>query len=152
MAPTQEVINTAMGRAYDQMGKPYAIGGPDGNGGWVVRGKPAVDDENPNEFDCSGFSKWVVARCGVILPDGCAAQIKFCSKLDDGELPLDLGFAALHGADVDHVVVVFDRDRVIEARGHQEGKDYGKVIIRPKSAWEVQKGFLGWYRVPGIRA
>lgn len=138
--------------AQKQLGKPYAIGYKDSAGRWVVRGKPSIWDADPREFDCSGYSKWVIGQTGIVLPDGCHDQIRKCNKISTAAKPLDLGFADLHGGDgePDHVIVVEDEGTVLEARGAQAGHDYGKVIRRPRSAWEAQKGFMGWYRVPGI--
>lgn len=141
-----------------QLGKTYAIGGPDKNGQWVVRGKPSISNLNPDNFDCSGLSRWIIAQGRdeygkvMVLPDGCREQIKVCRALaNEPRLPLDLGFAALHHQEPDHVIIVADEAHVIEARGQQQGKDYGKVIQRPIPIWEAQKGFLGWWRVPGVR-
>lgn len=148
------LVKETAGKARAQLGKSYAIGGPDDKGGWIVRGKPLTSDQNPREFDCSGFSKWVLGQMGIDLPDGCALQIQVCRKLSvmEAPQPLDLGFACLHGRDEtpDHVVLRLDDQNVIEARGFQAGHDYNKVIIRPVSAWEAQAGWLGWHRAPGL--
>lgn len=148
-----ETVENAVQMALTQVGKPYAIGGLDGNGRWVVRGKPSVHDSDPKDFDCSGFASWVVGQTGIILPDGCKAQRLYCKELlaGDDDLSLDLWFADLHGDPApDHVVISIPGPNVIEARGPQVGKEYGRVIIRPKIVWIAQKGFLGRFRVPGL--
>jgi len=142
---------------HKQLGKPYAIGSKV-DGKWVVQGKPQITDTDPKDFDCSGFSRWAIAQglcqCGnrIVLPHGTKFQIKKCSPLTtEAPRPLDLGFGDMDCKDgVDHVIVRFSSLLVIEARGPQEGRDYGKVILRPVSAWEKYKGFMGWWRVPGI--
>lgn len=147
----QEIIQRALEAAADQLGKPYAIGG-EVDGKWVVRGKPNISDPDPKEFDCSGLSRWVIGQCGIVIPHGCAAQIKFCKPIAGLPRPLDLGFADLRASDgvPDHVVIALADDNVIEARGKQVGKTYEQVILRPKKVWEAQNGWLGWYRVPGL--
>ena len=143
---------------------PYAIGGPDPKTGeWIVRGKPLPAELEPKEFDCSGLSRWTLAQGqktdgGIVLvPHGTKDQIKFCRPLGAEPLKLfDLGFADLQGRDGApyHVVIRAGKnsagqDIVIEARGKQ-GDKYGYVIEKLASVWEVQKGFLGWWRAPGI--
>lgn len=144
--------------AKSQLGKPYAIGGWEGQGKdkiYVVRGKPGINNPNPRDFDCSGFSRWIIAqgldenkRC-IVLPHGCVEQIKFCRPLaHQAPRRLDLGFASLHSSDgsPDHVIVRYDDYDVIEARGEPRNM----VIMRPIKVWENQKGFLGWWEVPGV--
>lgn len=133
---------------------PYEIGSQ-GPKGWVTRGKPSIEETVPKSFDCSGLSRWAIGQgkcqngARVILPHGTLEQIKACTPVAAGPVyPLDLGFADLHGADgaPDHVIIRFDDTRVIEARG----APYDKVIFRPVEKWEAQKGFMGWWRAPGI--
>lgn len=109
-------------------------------------------------IDCSGFSKWVLFRAGVTLPDGSYNQIKVCLKLPASlqQKPpaLALGFySSNHGTNgegieqfVDHVVISMGTGVVIEARG----EPYNAVIVRPVQAWLDQPGFLGFYAPPGI--
>jgi len=144
-----------------QLGKPYAIGSKDPETGlWVIRGKPKISDPSPVAFDCSGLATWGTGqgKCitggNIFLPHGTREQILFCNALrHDKPKPLDLGFASMDGDNtVDHVVIRLNDKVVIEARGHQKDRDYGKVIIRPVRVWEDWRGFLGWFRVPGIYA
>ncbi len=143
---------------WQQLGVPYAIGGKDPKTGkWIVRGKPHIARKDPDEFDCSGLSRWIIAQgrandgSRTILPHGTRFQIKKCQPIHGDILPLDLGFADMDGnGGIDHVIVRYSDTLVVEARGPQEGKDYGKVIHRPVSAWEAWRGFYGWWRVPGI--
>ena len=141
-----------------QLGKPYAIGAKDlKTKKWVVRGKPEVCDEDPMEFDCSGLSRWIIAQ-GIdqhgkrlVLPRGSYNQVKECRPVVTGWRPLDLGFADMDGeGGIDHVIIRLNEELVVEARGHQKDRDYGKVITRPVSAWEAWRGFFGWFRAPGI--
>ena len=150
-AEVRRVVDIAM----KQLGKPYAIGCEDKTTKkWVVKGKPSISNPNPDDMDCSGFSRWLIGqgRCEdgkiIVIPHGCRDQIKFCNALgSQSPRPLDLGFANLNPDDApDHVVIVIDGANVIEARG----KPYNKVIIRPISVWEAQKGFLGFWSVPGV--
>ena len=152
MWPTAE-IERVCDLLLAQMGKPYAIGGIV-DGKWVVRGKPGVDTADPVDFDCSGLVAWGIAQGRdedgrrIILPQGTYNQVKVCRPVGL-PLPLDLGFADLHppGGVVDHVVIKISDTLVIEARS----TPYNKVITRPIAAWDKQKGFLGWWRPPGIR-
>jgi cell wall-associated NlpC family hydrolase len=132
-----------------QLGKPYQFGAK-----W-----PSTDTDPQSPVDCSGFSRWAIAqgRDGhgrqTLLPHGCINQIKVCTPLGiQKPCRLDLGFADLHGNDgaPDHVIIKLDDVWVIEARGPQQGADYNKIIKRPISVWEAQKGFLGWWRPAGI--
>ena len=150
--------------AKAQLGKPYAIGGPDPvTGIWSVRGKPEITDPNPSEMDCSGFSRWLIGQgvqesgLRIVLPHGAQEQIGKCMAVASGWRPLDLGFGDMDmdpkdPRPIDHVIIRLDERTVIEARGPQKGRDYGKVITRPVSAWEAWPGFLGFWRVPGIYA
>jgi hypothetical protein len=142
-----EEIDRVRGMLLRQLGKLYELGAK-----W-----PVTDTDPQSAIDCSGLSRWIIAqgrdRGGrqVILPHGSYNQIRVCKALGvQRPLALDLGFAALHGKEPDHVVVRYDDMWVIEARGKQPGHDYDKVIKRPAAVWDAQKGFLGWWRVPGI--
>ena|SRR3990167_5120999 len=150
---TDEEIKRVCAYLRAQIGKPYAIGGPDSRGDWITRGKPHINDTNPTSFDCSGLSRNVIAQgrnClgeRIVLPHGTIDQVKFCIPLARAPKPLELGFADLDGSgQVDHVVIAYDGVIVIEARG----KPFHRVIERPIARWEAQKGFLGWWSPPGI--
>lgn len=109
-----------------------------------------LDEKEPfGPIDCSGLSRYLVYRCkGVVIPDGSYNQIKVCHRLpeeqQDSPPPLSLGFYAKPGEAVDHVVVVFDKDNVIEARG----QPYGSVILRPIAKWLAMPGWKGFYSAP----
>ena len=140
----------------DQIGKNYAIGGPDKDGKWIVRGKPNPSDQNWIEADCSGLSSWIIAQGRdnhgkqILLPHGTYNQIKVCRALGVEQWrPLDLGFSeSVRDTDdkIDHVVIRITESSVIEARG----KPFGHVIQRPVTAWEKYPGFWGWFRANGI--
>lgn len=152
---SKEEIAKVIELAGKQLNKSYAIGGLDKNGLWLTKGKPSIEDPEPVDFDCSGLSRWIIGQGTqdngrtIIIPHGCINQIKFCKPMVFVKpRPLDLGFADLSKQDgkPDHVVIVLDSINVIEARGNP----YNKVILRPVSAWENQKGFLGFWSVPGV--
>lgn len=44
-------------------------------------GKPRDSDRNPNNYDCSGFTKWGHARNGLRIPDGAYYQWKKCRRI-----------------------------------------------------------------------
>ena len=124
----------------EMLGRPYE------------RGAKWKDGERQpfGKIDCSGLVRWAFSLRGLLLPHGSFNQIAVCKKWPHPiPVPLCLGFADLSGADgvVDHVNIVFNADSVIEARA-----DFGKVVRRPISNWEKQKGFLGWHYVPGTVA
>ena len=154
---TEAEITRVTELLHKQLGVTYAIGGFK-DGRYVERGKPSISNTKPDEFDCSGLTRWIVAQGRdengkvTVLPHGTGAQIAFCKPLAlQKPRRLDLGFADMDkSGTVDHVVVVCDGSNVIEARGKQKGKDYGKVIMRPMTAWEAWGGFMGWWEVPGI--
>ncbi|MCK9600311.1 MAG: C40 family peptidase [Sphaerochaeta sp.] len=51
------LVDRVMPVAMKYVGVPYRLGG-----------------KTPGAFDCSGFTKWVYAEVGVVLPDGADAQ------------------------------------------------------------------------------
>ncbi len=150
----------------EQVGKLYAIGGPDAvTGKWVVRGKPNISEKDPLAFDCSGLSRWLIGQgvqesgLSIVLPHGAQEQIAKCLVVTNPKAwrPLDLGFGDMDmdpkdARPIDHVIIRIDETTVLEARAPQPNRDYGKVITRPVSAWEKWPGFMGWWRVPGIYA
>lgn len=117
-------------------GSPYKLGAK-----W-----PDCEPEPTGPVDCSGLTRWAFSLCGLFLPHGSFNQIKVCKPIVKNASPLCLGFADLHPPIglPDHVNIVLDKKYVIEARA-----DYGKVVLRPISAWEAQKGFLGWHYLEG---
>lgn len=152
-------VQDAIEDAKAMQGAPYLLGSkwepltrfPCSRQDWPAR--PA------GPVDCSGYARWVLGRAGLVIPDGTWHQIRHCRKLELAvPRPLDLGFADLDGSgEPDHVVVALDAENVIEARGcskhtgHSAGTcPFGRVVIRPVAKWNAQKGFLGWYFVPGV--
>lgn len=142
---SREEVARVVELAREQLGKPYEFGA-----------KPKLDDPRPETFDCAGFVRWVIGQGRddrgrqIILPEGSFEQIKVCKALARPPRPLDLGFADLHppAGVMDHVVMKIDDENVIEARG----KPYNGVILRPIAKWEAQKGFMGWWEVPGVNS
>jgi cell wall-associated NlpC family hydrolase len=110
---------------------------------------PECEPKPTGPIDCSGLTRWAFAQGGVLLPHGSFEQIKVCQPWpfrNRAPEPLCLGFADLHppAAVADHVNIILDDENVIEAR-----EDYGGVVLRPRSKWEHQRGFMGWYRIRG---
>ena len=157
MAWDGEEIQRVCELALKMKDRPYQFGA-----------KWPLTDTNPQApVDCSGFSRWIIGQGRdahgrqIVLPHSCINQIKVCKPLAlERPLVLDLGFADLIGQDgaPDHVVVRISESLVIEARGcktHLGHKPelcpYKKVVLRPAAVWDAQKGFMGWWRVPGLR-
>lgn len=141
---------------YGRIGTPYAKGYP-GKKDWVVRGKPEITEKSPSEFDCSGLARWIIGQGvptdgkRIILPHGTIEQIKFCIPISREPFPLDLGFADLdESGEPDHVIVYYGMNSGVQTVVEARGKPYGRVIERPRDKWESQKGFLGWWTVPGL--
>lgn len=154
-----QAVQEALEDAKRQLGKPYWLGKK-----WepLTQFPCSKQDWSPDPkgpIDCSGYARWVAGRAGIIFPDGTWHQIRACKKLSLAvPRPLDLGFADLDSSgEPDHVVVALSAEEVIEARGcskhtgHTAGTcPFGKVVIRPVEKWNKQKGFLGWYEIPGV--
>lgn len=127
-----------------QKGKPYKWGS-----------KPSLRDTNPDNFDCSGFVRWVIGQGRdhlnqqILLPFASYEQIKICTVLAKAPRILDVGYYDSPKDDdelVDHVILKINEAQVIEARG----KPHNAVILRPIAKWEAEKGFMGWWTIPGI--
>lgn len=126
--------------AVEMLGSPYLLGAK-----WAP-GTPNANLRGP--VDCSGFSRWVLAKAGKNIPDGSYNQIGVCDRAPDQDNPpaLALGFYQAPGsAEIDHVVVSTGTGVVVEARG----APYNCVILRPVAAWNAQPGFKGFYIVRG---
>ena len=127
--------------AAEMLGAPYLLGAK-----WEI-GAPGATLRGP--VDCSGFSRWVLAAAGILVPDGSYNQITVCTKLPEAQQPnppaLSLGFFQSPGSpNVDHVVVSMGTGVVVEARGDP----YNCVIVRPVYLWLSQPGFLGFFAPP----
>lgn len=109
-----------------------------------------TDYTKPPEFaDCSEEIEGWYKINGLRMPDGSQNQFNFTIATALPK-PGDLVFAASEKniTKVDHVGMVFSDTEIIEARGLDPKRTFptGKVIIRPRAAWENWKKFVG-YRV-----
>jgi len=153
-----EEVNRLLDKAESYIGTPYATPKRRDDGTYSKAGKPDLNDSLPMYFDCSGFTRWIIGQGRnkhggrVVLPHGSYNQIIVCKPVATNPLPLDLGFSSSKkGGKINHVIINFRGANVIEARGHRKGKDYGKVIFRPRIKWENFAGFYGWFRIGGVR-
>jgi hypothetical protein len=160
----KDEIERVVSAAREQIGKDYEIGGyeeKDGKKVWVTKGKPAISDQNPTAFDCSGFARWVIGQGTdirsrrIILPHGCMEMIKVLKPIAGVPRALDIGFANLDSdAEPDHCILKLEPGLAIEARG----RPFGKVIVRAIDRWERMQPmpgqstprFMGWWTVPGV--
>ena len=90
---------------------------------------------------------------GLKIPEGAQQQFDFTIAT---AMP-QLGDLCFFGKNKDithiyHVGMVFDDLQIVEARGHQEGSSFetGKVIFRPRSAWEAYGNFCGYRAHPKL--
>lgn len=122
--------------ALKLLGVPYVFGSE-----WGDITKP------PEALDCSELTENVYKLNGLKMPDGSQAQ--YDATIPTGTpLPGDLGFFGRGGnpAQVYHVGMIAGLLDVIEARGFDPKASFetGKVIFRPRSAWEKYANFVGW--------
>mgnify|MGYP001586072011 CR=1 FL=1 len=153
MICSKEEISRVCSLAMEFVGAPYIWGA-----------KPKFnEDPRSTGTDCSGFSRFIIGQLvqldgrRILLPHGAQEQLAFCKPVGGTPRPLDLGFGDMDldpkdKRPIDHVIIRLTDTLVIEARGQQKGRDYGKVITRPVSAWEKWPGFWGWWRAPGLYA
>lgn len=115
-----------------QIGKPYR------------RGAEVKTGETPTELDCSEYVERSYAEIGIKVPDGAHNQYMASRPLRVLEAPRlgDLNFFKKGDASCHHVVIYFDDDNVIEARG----EPYNAVILRPRARIEAWKDSTGWRR------
>src|SRR3990167_264763 len=107
----------------------------------------------PEALDCSELTEGTYHQNGLKMPDG--SQSQFLFTIPTGTpLPGDLGFFGRGGnpAQVYHVGMVFDEGNIIEARGYDPKASFetGKVIFRPRQAWEKYCNFLGYRSHPKL--
>ncbi len=107
---------------------------------YIYGAKADANNDTPVAFDCSGLVCYLYARRNVRLPDGSDELYRASLPVTDPRLG-DLGFFKAKDKPCHHVGILFG-DKVLEARG----APYGKVILRPRTAWENWKEFSGWYR------
>lgn len=126
--------------ARAHLGRPYKFGGK------LFLGDPAPDMKIP--VDCSGFTRHVYSCVGIYIPEGSGAQYVHSYPADAAVGVL--GFFK-DKERVYHVGLLLDEKNVIEARAPEAGKDYGRVILRPRRNWELYPRFSGWRWPDAIR-
>jgi cell wall-associated NlpC family hydrolase len=88
-----------VGTALALRGAPYRNGGGD-----------------PSGFDCSGFTQYVFAQHGIVLPRGVRAQYRQGKSIEARDLaPGDLVFFATTDPGVSHVAIVIGGDQFVHA-------------------------------------
>lgn len=104
----------------------------------------------PRELDCSELVEGVYKAQGLKMEDGSQNQFDCTTPTASPQL-MDLVFLGKGGdpQKVYHVGLLYHMGMIIEARAHDPNAKFttGRVILRPKQAWENYKpNFLG-YRV-----
>lgn len=101
----------------------------------------------PVALNCSEMTKGVYKKNGLKMPDGSHAQCDFTIPTGKPQIG-DLGFFGKGGSitQIYHVGMIFDEHAMIECRGHQPESPFetGKVILRPRVAWEAYPHFVGY--------
>lgn len=107
----------------------------------------------PSHLDCSELVEGVFKIVGLKMPDGGQAQYNFTVPVEKAAAG-DLAFFGKNGKidQIYHVGLVFDDSSIIEARGFQADSSFktGEVILRPRSAWEKYKNFVGFRTQPKL--
>jgi len=114
---------------------------------WTDYSKP------PETLDCSEKIEGEFKIAGLFIPDGAQAQYNFTQPTETPQ-PGDLVFFG-KSRDINqiyHVGLVFDEENISEARGFQPDSSFetGKVILRPRKAWEAYKNFVGYRTHPKL--
>lgn len=107
----------------------------------------------PDGLDCSEMVEGVYKQNGLRIPDGSQAQFDFTiptGKPQWGDLCFFGKSAKI--TQIYHVGMIFDDASVIECRGYQPESSFptGKVILRPRIAWENYHNFTGYRSHPKI--
>ncbi len=114
-----------------------------------------AEDWPPKALDCSELLELLYARRGIPCPDGASIQWKECVPAGIAR-PGDLGFWRDHkkakpGRDgIYHVGMLWLKGNVVEMRAKDTRGQYGKLILRPRTAWESWGPFKdagGWRRL-----
>jgi cell wall-associated NlpC family hydrolase len=124
--PMTAVEAALIGTALELRGIPYRNGGSD-----------------PSGFDCSGFTQWVFARHGLVLPREVKDQFRTGERVDADELaPGDLVFFATTSRSASHVGIALGDDTFVHAPSSR-----GVVRVEHLSSSYWSKRFLGVRRI-----
>lgn len=139
-APTPPAAETPDGRATRSDASPSVvlrtalalIGTPYRNGG-----------SSPQGFDCSGFTQWVFARHGIVIPRETREQFTTGLRVDRKAVaPGDLLFFSTVAPGASHVGIAVDDDRFVHAPSSR-----GVVRVERRSSDYWQRRFVGARRV-----
>lgn len=99
--------------------------------------------QGPNNFDCSGFTKYVYEKVGINLPHFASSQINYGKKVNRNELlPGDLVFFSFYGgSDIQHVGIYIGNGEFIHASTKRG------VITTPLSQDYYVKNYKGAVRL-----
>lgn len=109
----------------------------------------------PKTVDCSEMIEFLYNHFGIHIPDGSQAQYNFTKPVVLENVKIgDLAFfgRGRNTARVYHVGMIWNHDKIIEARGLQPNSSFttGEVITRPRVNWEHYKNFLGYRAHPDL--
>lgn len=127
-ASSTPMVDAIVSAALDLRGTPYRNGGSDTTG-----------------FDCSGFTQYVFALNGIVLPREVREQYKEGTGIDpDALAPGDLIFFTTTAPGASHVAIALGGDEFVHAPSSK-----GVVRVERLSASYWSKRFLGVRRVAG---
>lgn len=121
--PAQAILDTALGLR----GVPYRIGG-----------------DSPDGFDCSGFTQYVFARHGVVLPRETGQQSGIGDQVEDEAIEAGdlLFFSTTSSSLPSHVAIAMGPDEFVHAPSSA-----GVVRVERRSARYWSERYVGARRV-----
>jgi NlpC/P60 family protein len=129
-APPPPQATTLIDTALSFRGTPYRNGGSD-----------------PSGFDCSGFTQWVFAHHGVVLPREVDEQFKVGKKIRLDDLkPGDLVFFHTVSRGASHVGIFVADDQFVHA---PSSKGVVRIESINSSYWSAR--FVGGRRLQGVQ-
>jgi cell wall-associated NlpC family hydrolase len=112
--------------ALSLRGTPYRNGGSD-----------------PEGFDCSGFTQWVFAQHGILLPREVRDQFRTGDRVQPADLsPGDLLFFRTAAGGASHVAIAIGGDQFVHAPSST-----GVVRVEPLSSSYWSQRFVGARRM-----